>query len=121
MDTVRAAGAEQNGPPLTRTIRAAEGEWKTIALRVHVKLLYKDGEARTYLLRIDPGGVVPGHPHDAEEECIVLEGEAFCGDFRVAAGDYHLAMRGSVHTGISSPGGALLFLRSTGAPHTSLV
>src|SRR5512145_2629377 len=53
MDTVRAVAAEQNGPPLTRTIRAADGEWKTIAPRVHVKLLYKDGEARTYLLRID--------------------------------------------------------------------
>ena len=77
MYTVRAADAEQNGPPLTRTIRAVDGEWKTIAPGVHVKALYKDGEARTYLLRIDPGGVVPGHRHDIDEECIVLEGEAF--------------------------------------------
>ena len=96
----------------TFTIRADAGQWVEIVPRVHLKRLHRDGDARSYLLRLEPGGVLPRHHHDGDEECIVMEGEVFLGDLRVAAGDYHLAPRGATHGEIRSPRGALLFIRS---------
>jgi len=96
----------------TITIRADVGQWVEIVPRVHLKRLHRDGDARTYLLRLEPGGVIPRHHHDSDEECMVMEGEVFLGDLRVAAGDYHLAPRGATHGEIRSPNGALLFIRS---------
>jgi len=102
-------------PEGTVTIRANAGEWVAVAPGVHMKRLHRDGEARTFLVKIDPGGVLPGHRHEGDEECIVLEGEAFLGDVRVSAGDYHLASRGTQHGALTSRTGALLFIRSAAA------
>jgi len=94
------------------TVRANEGEWVEIAPQVHSKLLHNDGGSRSYLLRLAPGGRVPAHSHPAEETCVVLEGSAALGDVEVHAGDFHLALAGSVHGEITSRTGALLYLRA---------
>lgn len=107
----RARKAAQ-APEHTLTVFADQDNWKTILPGVHMKHLYADQGARSFLLRLDPGAVLPGHPHDGDEECMVLSGELYLGDFRVAAGDYHLARRGSRHGDIRAPNGALIFLRS---------
>lgn len=96
----------------TVTIRAAKDDWVEIVPRVKMKRLHRDGDARTYLLRLEPGGVVPGHRHDGAEECLVVEGEVSMGELSVAAGDYHVALAGSVHPDMYSRNGALLFIRS---------
>ena len=116
LQRARNEGRSNAGEPEgTTTIRADGGEWVAVAPGVHMKRLHRDGEARTFLLKIDPGGTLPGHRHEGDEECIVLEGEAFLGDERVSVGDYHLAPRGTQHGALTSRTGALLFLRSAAA------
>lgn len=93
------------------TIRAAEGDWQAFMPKVALKVLMRDGDTMTYLMRIEPGGMVPPHDHPQTEECVVLDGEAYIGDLRVKAGDYHAAPAGKPHGLLRSDGGALLFLR----------
>jgi len=93
------------------TIQANEGEWTSFSPRVKIKVLHRDVDTQSYLLRLEPGAVVLPHVHGQDEECMVLEGEVRIGDLVVRAGAYHLAPRGVAHEPISSEHGALLFLR----------
>jgi anti-sigma factor ChrR (cupin superfamily) len=102
----------------TITIRAQSGVWTELVPGVRMKRLHRDGVARSYLLRLEPGAALPEHRHEGDEECIVLEGEVFLGDVRVAAGDFHVARGGTTHAKLSSANGALLFIRNAGGmPH----
>lgn len=94
------------------TIRAAEGKWINLNRKVAMKILYDDGVSRSFLLHMQPGASLPAHDHSSNEECMVLEGEAWLGDIVVHAGDYHLAPKGIPHGMLTSPKGALLFLRT---------
>ena len=106
------AQATKQEATLPITIRSTEGDWLALKPLVQMKVLYRNGPERTYLLRLLPGAVLPAHQHDADEECMVLEGEVWLGDSHAFAGDYHLAKKDSKHGKIHSPTGALLFLRS---------
>lgn len=105
MDTVRDSAMH--------TIPSTAGDWKQITPLVQMKVLAAFDGAHSFLLRLAPGAVVPAHRHPADEECIVLEGEAWLGDIKVCAGDYHLARQGTSHGAVTSPNGALLFLRGS--------
>ncbi len=94
------------------TVHAEEGKWMQIAPGVQLKVLHDDGRTRSFLLRMAPGARLPAHGHAAEEACVVLEGSAQLGDIEVRAGDFHLALPGSVHGELTSRTGALLFLRA---------
>ena len=106
------AKATKQEANLPLTVRSTEGDWLTLKPLVQMKVLYRNGPERTFLLRLLPGGTLPAHNHDADEECMVLEGEVWLGDTHAYAGDYHLAKKSSKHGKIHSPTGALLFLRS---------
>lgn len=93
------------------TIHANEGEWMPFSPKVSIKVLRRDGETQSYLLRLEAGAVVLPHVHGHDEECMVLEGEVRIGDLVVRQGAYHLAPRGVAHEPIRSDAGALLFLR----------
>jgi quercetin dioxygenase-like cupin family protein len=97
----------------TRTLRATEGEWVELRPFVEVRELYRDEASgmHTSLVRIRPGGVIPAHRHEREEECIVLEGEFQIGAHKLSAGDVHIAAAGSWHEQVSSRNGALVLLR----------
>jgi RNA polymerase sigma-70 factor, ECF subfamily len=96
------------------TVRADEGEWFVLAPKIEKKLLFLDQERRVeaYLLRIQPGGEVPRHLHQADEYCLVLEGDVSFDDIHLKAGDFHLARCGSWHETARSQDGALLYLES---------
>ena len=94
------------------TVHAGDGKWVQVAPGVRSKLLHDDGVMRSFLLRLEPGARLPSHGHAAEEACVVLEGTAQLGDIEVRAGDFHLALPGSVHGEVTSRTGALLFLRA---------
>jgi hypothetical protein len=96
----------------TITVYAEAGEWQPVTQGVRSKKLYSDGGGRSFLLRLDPGAVLPTHAHDSDEECLVLEGEVQIAGLRMGPGDYQLACSGSSHAQIASPTGALLFIRS---------
>ena len=108
--------------PRFLTVRAADGEWEVLAPSVAVKILEDDGRMQSFLLRLGPGARLPPHEHAASDElCVVLEGSVRLGDIEVSAGDYHVAMAGTVHGEVVSAAGALLFLRTASGtiPHRS--
>jgi quercetin dioxygenase-like cupin family protein len=93
------------------TVRADEGNWKAFLPNVSIKVLRREQDTLTYLLKLEPGAALLPHDHPHDEECIVLSGEARIGDLVVRAGDYHCAYAGKPHGVITSEQGAVLFLR----------
>ena len=107
-------------PPGTMTIRAADMQWVSAGPGVEVMVLRMDSERRdqTVLIRMQPGSVVVGHRHTQQEECWIVEGEVFIGEHRLGKGDMHIATPGVVHAPIRSPHGALLMIRSEMPPRS---
>ena len=101
-------------PQRTYTVRANEGTWIPVGPGVELKVLRMDREAnsQTVLFRMQPGSQIVPHPHNQEEECLVMEGEILVGEHRVGKGDMHIAMPGAKHPPILAPHGALLCIRS---------
>jgi anti-sigma factor ChrR (cupin superfamily) len=95
------------------TLRAGQGGWQQILEGVEKKVLHQDPEAgvESYLLRLAPGARLPAHEHRLTEECIMLEGEAWIGELKLVAGDFHLAPAGSTHPETHSETGALAYIR----------
>lgn len=108
LDRARASREQADG---LITVRRDQGEWRPLAKGVRVKMLNDSAVARSVLVELDPGGVLPIHRHNEHEECVVLRGEAQLGDLNVRRGDYHIALSGSRHGRVSSATGALLYLR----------
>lgn len=105
--------------PRHLTVAAPQGAWKPFGPGVTMKLLRQDGDTWSYLLRLQPGAILPAHRHPQDEECLVLEGEMHIGDIVIGTGGYHLGRRGVLHDRLSSPAGALIFLRGA-APEAAL-
>jgi quercetin dioxygenase-like cupin family protein len=105
--------AREQSPAGTRTLRAAEAEWIEVAPFVEVRELRRDEVAgmHTSLMRMRPGGMVPAHRHEREEEFIVLEGECYIGTHRLVAGDVHIAAAGTLHEPVTTQTGVLVLLR----------
>jgi anti-sigma factor ChrR (cupin superfamily) len=95
-------------------VRASEGEWRQALPGLRIKPLRVDAATRTQtsLWRLDAGACVPAHSHDAEEECLILEGSLQWGDRVYGPGDYLVAHPGGAHEEFTSPGGALFLIRS---------
>jgi len=94
------------------TVRSGAGAWTTIAPDVQLQVLYDDGSAQSWLIRMKPGSHLPAHHHPGDEECLVLQGSCYLGDCLLQEGDYQLAREGSRHGAIRSEQGCLLFIRS---------
>jgi anti-sigma factor ChrR (cupin superfamily) len=102
----------------THTVRASEGEWRTLAPGVTIKLLRHDTAAdnMTAFIRMLPGTSLDSHTHEQGEECLVISGEIYIGRHRLGAGDMHVAAAGTVHEAVTSPSGALLLVRAQTCP-----
>jgi quercetin dioxygenase-like cupin family protein len=100
-------------PPGVTTLRASDGEWRELNPLVRIKVLRIDAAAgnQTVLIRAAPGGILPRHRHNQDEEFIVLEGECRIGAMRLSAGDAHFAAAGSWHDDITTDSGVLVLLR----------
>jgi len=85
--------------------------WVEMLPKAHARLLFTDGEAESYMIRLEPGASVPAHDHPADEECLVLEGTLCLGDVCLKAGDFHVARPGMRHGDLRTDTGALLFIR----------
>ncbi len=94
------------------TVPAGPADWQPFMDGIELKVLHAAEASLSYLLRLQPGAVLPGHRHPQDEECVVLEGELRIGDvLKVGAGSYHLARAGALHAPITTDTGALIFLR----------
>ena len=67
----------------------------------------------TALLRVEPGGVIPEHTHEQDEECYVLEGDLSFGDARYEAGDYFQAPAGSLHARQTTENGCVCLVSTS--------
>ena len=85
--------------------------WVELLPKAHAKLLFTDGEAESYMIRLEPGAWAPAHDHPADEECLVLEGSLWQGDVFLKAGDFHVARPGMRHGDLRTETGALVFIR----------
>jgi quercetin dioxygenase-like cupin family protein len=85
--------------------------WVELLPKAHAKLLFTDGEAESYMIRLEPGAWAPEHEHPADEECLVLEGSLWQGDIYLKAGDFHVARPGMKHGELRTDTGALVFIR----------
>jgi quercetin dioxygenase-like cupin family protein len=99
------------------TVPAEEGLWQDFCPGVQIKLLHRVGGVQSYLLKLEPGAVLPSHSHPVDEECMVLQGVLHVGSqIEVHPGGYHLAHEGSLHAPVTTQTGALIFLRGA-VPH----
>jgi anti-sigma factor ChrR (cupin superfamily) len=105
--------------PRHTTISAEQGEWSELGAGLSLKVLHRDGDVMSYLVRMAPGSQLPPHRHPIDEECLVLEGAVRIGALRVAAGGFHLGHRDVLHDTIESPEGALIYLHGA-APAAAL-
>lgn len=104
-----------------RNVRREEG-WQTLSKRVQIKVLNDDGQTLSWLLKLLPGGQLPEHDHaDGYEECMVLEGQLRINDEIFSAGDYQIALPGSVHHQVGSETGSLVYLRSPSSRRRDLM
>ena len=94
------------------TIEGDAGEWQPFLDGVAIKVLREHAGVLSYLLRLDPGAVLPPHRHPHDEECVVLEGRLRVGTrIEIGPGGYHLAHGGALHASITTETGATIFLR----------
>ncbi|MGH8236613.1 MAG: cupin domain-containing protein [Steroidobacteraceae bacterium] len=105
--------AREQPPEGTSTLRGSDGAWIEIAPFVEVRELRRDEAAgmHTSLMRMRPGGMIPAHRHEREEEFIILEGECYIGTHRLVAGDVHIAAAGSWHEPVTTESGVVVLLR----------
>lgn len=100
-------------PSGTMTVRAEGAEWIALSPLVKFRRLRVDEKtgSQTVLVRAAPGGFIPRHRHNQDEEFIVLEGECHIGGHHLRAGDAHFAAAGSWHDDITTQTGVLVLVR----------
>ena len=96
------------------TQRAAEAPWVAMGEGVAYRVLREDPAAgrRAVLIRMQPGAVYQSHSHEIDEECLVIEGDLHFGDLELRAGDFHVALKGTVHPASRTVNGCLLHVIS---------
>jgi quercetin dioxygenase-like cupin family protein len=103
------------------TVHPGPSGWKPFSAGVLIKVLHRDGDAMSYLLKLAPGAALPAHRHPMDEECVVLEGRVRIGqELVLEAGGFHLAHKGALHATIGSDEGAIIFLRGA-VPHAASI
>jgi anti-sigma factor ChrR (cupin superfamily) len=98
----------------SRTVRAEEGKWSTIAPGARMKMLSKEAGRMTFLIDLDPFATVPGHDHEGGEDSYVVRGSCCIGALGLETGDFHHA-DATAHHGdvVASADGCLLLLTIT--------
>lgn len=98
----------------SRTVRAEEGKWTTIAPGARRKVLSKEPARMTMLIDLDPNALVPAHDHEGGEDSYVVRGSCRIGALALYTGDFHHA-DATAHHGdvVASDEGCLLLLTVT--------
>jgi anti-sigma factor ChrR (cupin superfamily) len=100
----------------SRTVRAEEGNWKTIAPGARMKMLAKEAQRMTFLIDLEPNATVPAHDHDGGEDSYVIRGSCHIGALALNTGDFHHADVTAHHGDVvASDDGCLLLLTVTRA------
>lgn len=96
------------------TIPSQTGEWIEMSPGVSNKPLFDYVQSRSTLIRLNAGTSWSTAQAclSQDEECLILEGDAFIGDTLLRHGDWQIAPVGAKTLPIASDHGALLFVRS---------
>lgn len=93
------------------TVEKNKGDWIEVSPLARFKMLIKNGDSSSFIVKLEAGAAIPGHQHSEDEECVMLEGDLWIGDLHLFAGDFHLAPKGVTHDKIRTDTGALFFIR----------
>ena len=106
-----AIDAQATVPVGIETVLAGEGDWQKRPHGVWKKVLSTrpDG-VQMYLLRCEPGAIIPAHHHAAAEQVFVVEGSFRMGDMIFRSGDAQIAAANTEHPDIHSEDGCLLLI-----------
>lgn len=91
------------------TVRESDAPWDDFAPGIRRRVMWTAGGEASLLYHALPGAQVPRHGHGRDEECLMLDGEVFLDDVLLRPGEYQLAPAGSVHGGVFTDTGLLLF------------
>ncbi|NVO16520.1 MAG: cupin domain-containing protein [Rhodoplanes sp.] len=96
-----------------RVIRFDHRGWEPWAPGLEVKILTRDGrgEPESFLMRMQPGTIVPEHHHDRIEECLIIEGDLVHEGHVLGPGDFTVAHAGGTHSQMQTRTGGLLYIR----------
>ena len=98
----------------SRTVRAEEGKWSTIAPGARMKVLSKESGRMTFLVDLDPHATIPGHDHEGAEDSYVVRGSCQIGALSLNTGDFHHVEHTAHHGDVTaSADGCLLLLTLT--------
>jgi quercetin dioxygenase-like cupin family protein len=108
----RATAEKGAGAQSHLTVHLNDEGWMEFMPLIKMKTLFESDDGKGVLFRFQPGACLPAHEHDTDEECVVLDGELRIGSEIIRAGDFHLARRGIPHSDLTSPIGALFYIRT---------
>ena len=91
-------------------VREDEGTWIELGQGVQAKELFGGAWSRSYLLRCAPGARIAVHRHGKIEHAYLVSGDVHVAGRELKAGDYHVALPGTVHDDARTEGGCLLFI-----------
>lgn len=103
---------QEKTAPGTSTMPMSEGIWESIAPGIERKIVYVNRSAgvQSYFVRMQAGATLQEHEHDADEQCVILQGQLEIGGTIFEAGTYHLARRGIPHVPITARSDAIFFI-----------
>lgn len=97
------------GAEAALTVRDADAGWDDFAPGIKRRVMWTANGEASLLYHALPGAQVPRHGHGHDEECLMLEGDIFLDDVLLRPGEYQLAPAGSVHGGVSTDTGLVLY------------
>jgi anti-sigma factor ChrR (cupin superfamily) len=110
----RIAAKVDLGTPLAgiHVARSADGVWKPFAAGITVKTLWRSLQSgrSAFILRMQPGAIMPMHDHHGDEETLVLEGDMQINGVEFGPGDFQVAFAGTKHPVITTRGGCLCYI-----------
>ena len=104
-----------SAPPLVDVILRGENlEWTPVpfATGVYRRTLFVHPATgdETLLVRMDPGGKYPAHPHVGVEQMYILSGELIFDDHTLHAGDFEAATAGHAHAAATTNSGCVVLV-----------
>lgn len=88
----------------------AEGDWQATLPGIERKQLWSP---QTFMLRCQPGAVIPHHAHGQMENIVVIMGDLEVGGRMLTSGDYHASPSKSLHGDTRTRRGCVFLVQYT--------
>jgi anti-sigma factor ChrR (cupin superfamily) len=92
-------------------ITSTQGSWHQFLPGIQRKVLAEHDGVMSYLLKFEPGAVLPAHRHPVDEECVVIEGTLKIGNMLLPPGSFHRVPKDVLDCDSTTDEGTLIYLR----------